>query len=293
MNSDNNSLSFSEYQRRARETERIASDDEKVVVTYLLGLAGEAGGLLSEYKKYLRDGDRYMLFDKGAAEEIGDTLWYLSAVASHLGIDLEAAAFANLTKTSRRYARRLGPAPDYDSQFPETWRLPRRFDVHFADSDEGAIMTIDGVRMGDPLSDNTLRETAYRFHDVFHLAYASVLGWSPVTRAVMRPKRKRRVAPFDDVQDGGRAVVAEEGIALLVFSVADKHGLYEDVTHVDTWLLDVIGRMVEGYEVEDRSPSEWEYAILSGYAVFRQVVANRGGIVRCDLDYRSVTYATE
>jgi NTP pyrophosphatase (non-canonical NTP hydrolase) len=292
-NPQTDGLSFSEYQRRARETERIQGDHEKAIVTYLLGLAGEAGGLLSEYKKFLRDGERYRLFDKSVAEEIGDTLWYLSAVASQLNIDLEAAARSNLEKTARRYSGRLDPAPDYDSSFPEEWRLPRRFDVQFRDAAEGAITSIDGVRVGDPLSDNTLRETAYRFHDVFHFAYASVLGWSPVTRSIMRPKRKRRIDPYDSVHDGGRAIVAEEGVALLVFSVAEKHGFYEEVTRVDSWLLDVIGRMVEGYEVEDRSPSEWEQAILAGYAAFRQIVANRGGIVRCNLDNRTIEYIKE
>lgn len=284
-------LSFSDYQRRARATERLGSGTDKATITYLLGLAGEAGGLLSEYKKYIRDGERHKLFGKGAAEEIGDTLWYLSAVASQLGIDLEDAARQNLAKVGRRYADQLGAPPDYDSQYKDDWRIPRRFDVHFNDSEDAAVMMIDGVQLGDPLRDNTVKKTGYRFHDVFHLSYASVLGWSPVLRGIMVPKRKRRAPGVEHVQDGGRAIVAEEGIALLVYSVAEKHCLYKDVSHVDTWLLDVIGRMVEGYEVEDRSPYEWEYAILSGYEVFRELVEHAGGIVSCNLDERTIRYA--
>ena len=44
----------------------------------LLGLAGEAGSLLTEYKKWLREGDRYRPFSDQVSEEIGDILWYLS-----------------------------------------------------------------------------------------------------------------------------------------------------------------------------------------------------------------------
>jgi len=283
-------LGFSEYQRKARSTEVFTGSDEKRTVAYLLGLGGEVGSLLAEYKKYLRDGDRHKLFGKGASEEIGDILWYLAAAASSLGIDLEAAARKNLDKTQKRFKHDLGPPPDYDSQFEEAWRLPRQFEAVFSDNDGRARFTVAGKPMGDPLTDNTLDESDYRFHDVFHLSYAAVLGWSPVLRKIWEPRLKRRVPPFDDVQDGGRAIAAEEGISLLVFSVATKHGLYDGVGHVDTWLLDTIGRMVEGYEVQDRSPGEWEQAILSGYAVFRQISSAGGGTVRCDLDARKVTF---
>ena len=38
----------------------------------------------------------------------------------------------------------------------------------------------------------------YRFHDAFHYAYAAILGWSPVTRALFRLKRKSET----DVDEG-------------------------------------------------------------------------------------------
>ena len=41
------------------------------VIVPLLGLAGEAGGLLSEYKKYLRDGAAHRLFKERVGEELG------------------------------------------------------------------------------------------------------------------------------------------------------------------------------------------------------------------------------
>ena len=42
------------------------------------------------------------------------------------------------------------------------------------------------------------------FHDVFHLAYAAVLGWSPTTRALLKIKRKSR-PEIDENEDGARA----------------------------------------------------------------------------------------
>lgn len=47
-----------------------------------------------------------------------------------------------------------------------------------------------GAELGDPLTDNTRRVDAYRFHDAIHLGFMAVLGWSPVMRALLRLKRK-------------------------------------------------------------------------------------------------------
>lgn len=44
----------------------------------MLGLAGETGELLNEYKKHLRDGEAHVLFKDRVAEELGDLLWYIA-----------------------------------------------------------------------------------------------------------------------------------------------------------------------------------------------------------------------
>ena len=44
------------YQARANRTDRNPATDKKGMMIPLLGLAGEAGELLTEYKKFLRDG---------------------------------------------------------------------------------------------------------------------------------------------------------------------------------------------------------------------------------------------
>ena len=74
----------------------------------LLGLAGEAGQLLSEYKKRLRDGPSHVRFVDRVREELGDILWYVSNVASKYGLALEDIAEANLAKTRARFGNEQG-----------------------------------------------------------------------------------------------------------------------------------------------------------------------------------------
>ena len=85
-------MNFDEYQRRASITDqnpKPAADPQggapapqRHEVIPLLGLVGEVGGLLTEYKKLLRDGATHRKFRDEVAEELGDILWYVSNVAS-------------------------------------------------------------------------------------------------------------------------------------------------------------------------------------------------------------------
>ena len=80
------------YQKRATQTDRNPATDEKGMMIPLLGLAGEAGELLTEYKKFLRDGESHVLFKERFAEELGDLLWYLTNVATQFGLSLTEIA---------------------------------------------------------------------------------------------------------------------------------------------------------------------------------------------------------
>lgn len=97
-------MNLNTYQREAQKTDRVpargntqASVD---LIVPLLGLAGETGELLSEYKKHLRDGDAHQLFKDRIAEELGDLLWYVTNVATKFDLKLEDIAQGNLRKTS-------------------------------------------------------------------------------------------------------------------------------------------------------------------------------------------------
>src|SRR6266568_1750997 len=127
----------------------------------------------------------------------------LSNVASKYGLNLDAIAEANLAKAHGRWMLRgraganLGPAPSFDATFREHERFPRQFEVEITETHEGDAVRVrafvGGNRLGDPLTDNAYGADGYRFRDVFHLAYAAVLGWSPVaqTEAQEQPYRRR------------------------------------------------------------------------------------------------------
>jgi NTP pyrophosphatase (non-canonical NTP hydrolase) len=286
-------MDFTDYQSRALETDQTqaASPDEARLIP-LLGLAGEAGQLLSDYKKRLRDGPSHEQFVDHVAEELGDLLWYVANVASKFGLELENIAQSNLEKTRRRYVA-IQRVPSLDAAFGEGERFPRQFDVNFTEmvSDNRAEVriSIDGVAVGSALTDNAYKDDGYRFHDVFHIAYAAVLGWSPVLRSLIRRKRRSN-AVVDEVEDGGRAAVIEEGIAALVFDYARSHAFLEGVTDIDKSLLRTIQGMSAHLEVASQPANLWRKAILEGFVAWRKVVANHGGRLAADLDEHTLTY---
>src|SRR4051794_29150677 len=148
---------------------------------------------------------------------------------------------------------------------------------------------VDGQKIGDDLTDNSYSQDGYRFHDIFHLSYAAVLGWSPVTRMMLGRKRKDN-ARVDEVEDGGRAKAIEEGVAALVFQYAEEHEFLKEINSIDFSLLKNIKSLTSRLEVDQCSVADWEKAILMGYSVWREVKANTGGIVKIDLDAQTISY---
>ena len=134
----------------------------------------------------------------------------------------------------------------FDAELPEGERLPRKFEVELIDvegeSRQRVRVLIDGTPFGTELTDNAYDPDGYRFHDVFHFAYAAVLGWSPITRALLRRKRKSQPL-LDEVEDGGRAAVIEEGVAALAFDYARRHRFLDGVAALDFQLLRTIKDM--------------------------------------------------
>lgn len=288
--------SLAEYQAAAEETDRTPADIEDSVLVAVLGILGEAGDLSTLFKKSLRDGEGYTVFREQFKEELGDILWYVSLLAGKLGFTLDEVAEKNLSKVNARWKgfdRTVRERKPFDAAFPKIERLPRRFDIQFHESKKKGrtvvTLTRDGVICGDTLSDNAHVENGYRFHDVFHLGYAAVLGWSPVTRKILRCKRRSKTA-IDEIEDGGRASVIEEAIAALVFEYASKHNALEQVGTLDSDFLALIRRLTVGFEVHVATEGEWEMAILQGYETFRLLNRHRSGIVTVDLDERKLKF---
>jgi hypothetical protein len=120
--------------------------------------------------------------------------------------------------------------------YPVDEQLPRHFTIEFRTEEGRLRLYRDGDAIGDPLTDNAYVEDGYRFHDVFHLAYAAVLAWSPVARGLLDCKR-RSDEDVDRVDDGGRAGVTEEGISQLVYQYAKTRDMLRGATEVDQWIL--------------------------------------------------------
>jgi NTP pyrophosphatase (non-canonical NTP hydrolase) len=292
-------MHMDEYQSKAARTDQVAGQDERALLVPLLGLAGEVGSLLADYKKRLRDGKAHERFEEGIAEDLGDLLWYTANVATKLGLSLADIAEQNLHKVRDRWPDRSivvagsFEAALYDSDCPPNEQLPREFEATFAEKECDGVrrveVTINGERVGEPLTDNWPDDDGYRFHDVFHFSFAALLGWSPMVRKLMGCKRKSD--PWvDEIEDGARARIAEELVSHLVFAYAREHNFLEGVGSIDYHLLRTVKTVVQGWEVEARSLADWEDAILQGYNVWRRVRDSRGGVVRVSLVKRAIEF---
>jgi len=83
----------------------IASDQSKGQDTaryLLLGVFGEAGGLLTAVKKRERDAETIAKYLSQVTEEVGDLLWYLATVASRNGVTLSTLVAPLIDPPPRR-----------------------------------------------------------------------------------------------------------------------------------------------------------------------------------------------
>lgn len=182
----------------------------------------------------------------------------------------------------------------FDFNYSPEEQLPDNFTMTFVESiqDGEPAVTVyynDSQQIGDTITDNTWEEDGYRYHDLFHYAFATLLGWSPCFRSMLRCKRKSDQR-IDAKEDGARATVAEEAISLLIFCSAQNNGLFEGKTEISPILLDTIKNMTRAFEVNVRSKKEWEQAILKAYEMFRLLYQNKGGKIHFDATAGEITY---
>jgi hypothetical protein len=180
----------------------------------------------------------------------------------------------------------------FDDGFPPGEQIPRHMEIVLTAEPgpfgEVVRMTVNGIRTGDPLTDNSWSETGYRWHDALHLAHAVCLGWSPVFRSLAGLKR-RSDPGTDHVEDGGRAVVADEAIAWAVFCRARTRGWYAH-RPPEAGLLRTVREMTYALEVSSKTPGEWEHAITTGLGCLRAVWANGGGVLVGDLRTKTLSF---
>ncbi|MBO3736706.1 nucleoside triphosphate pyrophosphohydrolase family protein [Actinoplanes flavus] len=316
-------IEFKEYQQAAQQTSRLALGGPQAAIAPMLGLAAGTGSILNVYRKYLRDGVDLAAYREFLREELGDLLWYVAAVATAFGLDLQDIATANLHRTRDRYP--VGPPeqalmelPVFDAACPPQERLPRRLVVAFAEETlgsgrraarqillaaepnafpdgpvHGEAGKVAGYRvggpLGDPLTDNSRRSDAYRYHDAIHLGFLAVLNWSPTTRALLHLKRKSDPMA-DECEDGARAVFAEEGLAAVLSRLAVRHAGFQSEASVDGEVIEVARAASMDLEVQSLPVWLWRRAIQQGFQAMRHLAENEGGYLAVDLDARELTY---
>jgi len=80
-------LAAAEFEQQAMASDQLGPEMD----TALLGLVGEIGSLVSALKKKRRDTDGFLGYHDAVLEELGDVLWYVSAVARRGGSSLSEA----------------------------------------------------------------------------------------------------------------------------------------------------------------------------------------------------------
>lgn len=92
---------LSQYQKLSERTLNSASPHKAQVTNYTLGLAGETGEVVDILKKVLFHGHKLDV-DK-LSYELGDVLFYLTAIATMHNISLADIATMNVRKLRARY----------------------------------------------------------------------------------------------------------------------------------------------------------------------------------------------
>ena len=278
-------LAPSEVEKLETLAERAIRPGDADAMSEALALGAATGALLATLQQKT---------DNVAASQLG-TIWLaLLRVACAVHVDMSDAARRNLEKTESRWPPVREFVPLFDDDFEEEEQLPRALDVEFRQIDRGGkpvvLLRCNGLNLGDRLTDNIDEPDFYRFHDIFHLAHAVYLGWSPILRVLLNCKRKSNPR-VDENEDGARARIIEEAVSATVFSRAKETRFYDGIDHVDYDLLKTISEFVSGFEVDAVPLWQWEEAILNGYRVFRALRDNGRGTVTVNLVNRELCYA--
>jgi len=108
-------MTFEEYQKLTSETAIYPNKGDNYIYPSL-GLANEVGEFLGRVKKVMRDTNGIITQENKIEMmyELGDSLWYLSQVATELGLSLDIIAESNITKLQDRKKRGvLGGSGDH------------------------------------------------------------------------------------------------------------------------------------------------------------------------------------
>ena len=95
-------MNLKDYQNLCRKTAKKFNDKEKEIMTWGLGIAGEAGDVAGCIKKTVSHGNDQRV---GTRENLGDTLWYLAMISNFYGWNLEDILKENVKKLEARFPK--------------------------------------------------------------------------------------------------------------------------------------------------------------------------------------------
>lgn len=99
-------MELKEYQEKSRKTAVYPNKNNNFIYP-TLGLSGEAGEVSEKIKKVIRDKEGIIDDEtrESIKKELGDVLWYVSQIATELGISLDDIAEENIEKLYSRMKR--------------------------------------------------------------------------------------------------------------------------------------------------------------------------------------------
>lgn len=315
---------FAAYQQRTNETCRLDLSGPDGAVSPMLGLAFATGSILTPEKSPRLDATSSTLKTR-FRRELGDLLGYVSAVATASDLNLGEIAAKNLKRSHDLYTVVATPFPKLFRQLPSlddpkqpTECFPRKLIIRFVEKTVGIgpptakQRIIDAipnafpkgpikvgaklqgfslnVALGDMTTDNLRSADGYRYHDAIHLAFAAVLGWSPVVRRLLRLKRKSK-PDTDRDEDGARAVFTEEGLVAILSKLAPRRMGFLGENTVDGQVIAMAQAAVQALEIESAPGWLWRRAISQGFQAMTELRSNKGGYLSVDLDQRSLVYS--
>ncbi len=88
------------YQEFCKTTSKGFDNPEKEIMTWGLGISGEAGDVAGCIKKTYSHGNDQK---QGIKENLGDTMWYIAMICNFFGWNLEDIFNENMDKLQKRY----------------------------------------------------------------------------------------------------------------------------------------------------------------------------------------------
>ena len=94
-------MTMNRYQELASRTMQNEMHPDVARCNWAMGLAGEAGETCDYLKKVVCHG--HELNKDNLVKELGDVLWYVAAIATEYGLNLDEVAQLNIDKLMKRY----------------------------------------------------------------------------------------------------------------------------------------------------------------------------------------------